>query len=143
MSIATRLEQCARDFELTVADKDWSRVARHSCENAVREEHELPLISLRHEGVEQIISEWRQMVEKFDLRFDHRIVAPLGRAKAVGNRVTLRWIGVHAKDQAPEQPHPGLKQPHRGWRVSPTRRRPPGRRSQEKQVHAGHRRQPR
>lgn len=29
MSIATRLEQYARDFELTVADKDWSRVARH------------------------------------------------------------------------------------------------------------------
>lgn len=67
----------------------------------MREEHEPPLISLRHEGVEQIISEWRQMVEKFDLRFDHRIVVPLGRARAVGNRATLRWIGVYAIDQAP------------------------------------------
>jgi len=67
----------------------------------VREEYALPLISIRHEGVEEIIREWRQMVENFDNRFDHRIVVPVGRARATGKRVTLRWIGAYVIDDAP------------------------------------------
>ena len=54
-----RFEQYARDFDLTVGDDDWSRIRRHFCEDAVREEHALPLISLRHHGIDQILSEWR------------------------------------------------------------------------------------
>ena len=96
-----RFEQYARDFDLTVGDDDWSRIRRHFCEDAVREEHALPLIRLRHHGIEQILSEWRRMVENFDRRFDHRIVIPVGRAKAVGNRVTLRWVGAYVIEEAP------------------------------------------
>ena len=101
MDLAARFEQYASDFELTKRDGDWSRVEQHFCQDAVREEHEPPLISLRHEGVEQIIGEWRQMIEKFDRRFDHALVVPLGRAQATGNEVRLRWIGVYAIDDAP------------------------------------------
>jgi hypothetical protein len=101
MSLEERFEQYARDFEQTVADDDWSRIRRHFCEDAVREEHCLPLISLRHQGTEQILQKWRQIVENFDRRFDHRIVVPVGRAKATGNRVTLRWVAAFAIDDAP------------------------------------------
>lgn len=101
MSLVERFEQYAHDFELTKLDGDWSRVRQHFCVDAVREEHEPPLISLRHEGLEQIIDEWREMIENFDRRFDHALVVPLGPAKAVGNEVRLRWIGVYAIDDAP------------------------------------------
>ena len=101
MSLATRFEQYARDFELTMTDDNWSRIRAHFCEDAVREEHALPLISLRHEGVEQIVSEWRQIIDNFDRRFDYRIVTPVGRAKMSGDRVTLRWVGAYVIDRAP------------------------------------------
>lgn len=101
MDLGSRFEQYARDFDLAVDDDDWSRVRAHFCDEAVREEHVPPVISLRHEGVEQIVNEWRKMVENFDRRFDYRIVTPIGRAKASGNQVTLRWVGAYVIEEAP------------------------------------------
>ena len=101
MDLVSRFERYARDFDLAVADDDWSRVRAHFCDDAVREEHVPPLISLRHEGAEQIVNGWRKMVASFDRRFDVRIVVPVGRAKASGNKVALRWVGAYVIENAP------------------------------------------
>ncbi len=101
MDLASRFEQYAHNFDRAVDDDDWSRVRAHFCDDAVREEHVPPLISLRQESVEKILNEWRDIAENFDRRFDYRIVIPVGRAKACGNRVTLRWVGAYVIEEAP------------------------------------------
>lgn len=95
MDLRKRLEQYADDFDMTVEDDDWSRIRRHFTNDAVREEHVLPLISLRHEGIETIIDEWRKMVAGFDRRFDRRILVRTGAGRQEGCIVTLPWVGIY------------------------------------------------
>jgi hypothetical protein len=95
MDLRERFARYADDFDLTVGDDDWSRIRTHFAENAVREEHVPPLISLHHEGIDQIISEWRAMVANFDRRFDRRILVRTGPVEQNGNVVTLPWVGIY------------------------------------------------
>jgi len=90
-----RFAQYVTDFDKTVEDDDWSRIERHFTDDAIREEHALPVISLRHEGLETIIDEWRKMVVNFDRRFDVRILVPTGPVHQDGNTVTMPWVGIY------------------------------------------------
>ena len=101
MDLTKRFEQYADDFDRTVADDDWSRIRRHFSDDAVREEHALPLISLRHVGIDQIIEEWMKMVANFDRRFDRRILVRVGPAQQQGEVVTLRWVGMYIAGDTP------------------------------------------
>ena len=101
MDLGTRFEQYADDFDKTVQDDNWSRIRRHFTDDAVREEHALPLISLRHERIETIIDEWRRMVANFDRRFDVRILVRTGPARQEGSIVTLPWVGIYIIGDTP------------------------------------------
>lgn len=95
MDLRKRFERYADDFDKTVEDDDWSRIRAHFAHDAVREEHALPLINLRHEGIDQIVSEWQKMVANFDRRFDRRILVRTGPIEQNGNVVTLPWVGIY------------------------------------------------
>lgn len=101
MNIARRFEQYAADFELTKQDGDWSRVEEHFHPDAKRREVIPPLLNIEIEGRRNLIAQWKEMIENFDLRFPYRFVQPLGQAKADGDMVELRWVGVYAIDGAP------------------------------------------
>jgi hypothetical protein len=95
MDLKSRFARYADDFDRTVEDDHWPRIRDHFADDAVREEHALPLISLRHEGIDEIISEWRKMVASFDRRFDRRILVRTGAVEQNGNVVTLSWVGIY------------------------------------------------
>ena len=95
MDLRKRFAQYADDFDKTVDDDDWSRIRNHFTGDAIREEHVLPLIDLRHDGIDEIISQWRIMVENFDRRFDRRILVRTGPIEQNGNVVTLPWVGIY------------------------------------------------
>jgi hypothetical protein len=101
MDLRDRFARYADDFDRTVEDDDWSRIRDHFARDAVREEHAVPLISLRHEGIDQIISEWREMVANFDRRFDRRILVRTGPVEQDGNVVTLPWVGIYLYRDTP------------------------------------------
>lgn len=101
MNIAERFERYASDFELTKQDGDWSRITAHFHIHASRREEIPPLLNIHIEGRNNLISQWREMIENFDLEFDYRFVKPLAPAVVHGNQVKLRWIGVYAIEGAP------------------------------------------
>jgi hypothetical protein len=101
MDLAQRFEQYADDFDRTVADEDWSRIRPYFTEDAVREEHMLPLMSFCHTGIDEIIEQWRSMVANFDRRFDRRVLVRVSPARQEGAVVTLHWVGIYCVPGAP------------------------------------------
>ena len=101
MDLRRRFEQYADDFDRTVLDDDWSRIREHFAHDAVREEHNPPLISLCHTGIDQIIEEWRKMVENLDRRFDRRILVRTGQILQDENIVVLPWVGTYIIGDTP------------------------------------------
>ena len=91
----------ADDFELTIEDDNWDRLRRHFHEDAVREEHAPPLVSFRHEGIDEIIAQWQRIVEGFDRRFERRILVRTGRAEQLGTVVTMPWVGIYRVRDVP------------------------------------------
>ncbi len=101
MDLAARFERYADDFDRTVEDDDWSRIRPYFTEDAVREEHMLPLMSFRHSGIDEIINQWRPIVEGFDRRFDRRVLVRVSPARQEANVVTLHWVGIYCAGDAP------------------------------------------
>lgn len=101
MDLRARFIRYAADFDRTVQDDDWSRVRAHFTEDAVREEHEPPVIDIRVEGLDRIIEQWRDMVENIDRKFDRRIVVNSGPVTQQGDVVVFPWVGVYVLDGTP------------------------------------------
>lgn len=101
MDLARRFEDYASDFDRTVRDDDWSRIRPYFTDDAVREEHMLPLMSLRHRGIDEIIDQWRPIVSNFDRRFEQRILVRVGPARQRAQVVTLHWVGIYCVGDAP------------------------------------------
>lgn len=101
MDLAVLFEQYANDFDRTVEDDDWSRIRPYFTDDAVREEHMLPLMSFRHSGIGEIIDQWRQIVANFDRRFDRRVLVRVNPARQEADVVTLHWVGIYCVGDAP------------------------------------------
>ena len=101
MDLAVLFEQYAKDFDRTVEDDDWSRIRPYFTDDAVREEHMLPLMSFRHSGIGEIIDQWRQIVANFDRRFDRRVLVRVSPARQEADVVTLHWVGIYCVGDAP------------------------------------------
>lgn len=101
MDLAVRFETYADDFDRTVEDDDWLRIRKHFAKDAIREEHNPPVISLRHEGIDMIINEWRTIVENFDRLFDRRVLVRTAPAQQNRNVVTLPWVGIYVFSETP------------------------------------------
>ena len=101
MDLRARFAQFADDFDRTVEDDDWSRIRVHFAEDAIRQENEPPLIQLRLEGIENVIAQWQEMVERFDRRFDRRILVRTGPVEQAGNIVSMPWVGIYLVEGTP------------------------------------------
>lgn len=101
MDLAKRFEQYADDFDRTFEDDDWSRLRQYFTEDAVREEHVPPIIDFRHEGIDEIIDGWNEIVDNFDRAFEHRVFVRVRPPQREGNVVTLHWVGIYCVGHAP------------------------------------------
>lgn len=101
MDLRARFRQFADDFDRTIDDDDWSRIRAHFAQDAVREEFEPPLIHLRIERADEIIEQWQEMVERFDRRFDRRILVQTGPIEQSGNVVSFPWVGIYVLRDTP------------------------------------------
>ncbi|QKQ25810.1 hypothetical protein [Candidatus Reidiella endopervernicosa] len=79
----------AADFELCVADDNWSRLAKWLAEDAIYLNVGGP--DPRFEGRDAIINYLREDVMNLDRRFDSRTLEALTKPRVDGSNLNRRW----------------------------------------------------
>ena len=89
MSITNTFERFAADFEITIADDDWSRLEKYFATDATYLNVGGP--DPKSVGREAILDYLKNDVANTDRRFDTRTLAALTPPKAEGDRLSRRW----------------------------------------------------
>ncbi|HEY8155619.1 MAG TPA: nuclear transport factor 2 family protein [Myxococcota bacterium] len=95
MSKIARFAAYAAAFEKSYASDDWSHVEPFFTEDAVYEIDLEPPIGARLEGRDAILAYFKQVVDRFDRRFESRELALLEGPKEEGDSVWIRGTATY------------------------------------------------
>ena len=93
--LTNRLLDYMAAYERSYADDDWTRLEPFFKEDAVLEVSGGPPWGGRWRGRAAVIGTLRDRAERFDRRFQERILAPRGSIVRMGNSVALPWRGIY------------------------------------------------
>lgn len=100
MGIVEIFERFAADFELSVADDDWSRLAKYLADDATYLNVGGP--DPKCQGRAAILTYLKEDISSYDRRFDTRKLAALAPPTADGNRLRRRWRCTYTLAGAPD-----------------------------------------
>jgi hypothetical protein len=102
MSLIARFAEYAAAFEKAFESDDWSGVEPFFDEAAVYEVG-LPLLGRsRCEGREEVLTWFREVLDRFDRRFDSRELGLLEGPKESGNEVWIRGTATYRAKGLPD-----------------------------------------
>jgi hypothetical protein len=99
MTLVDRFKEYAKDFELTFADDDWTRLERYFTEDAV---YSTPANGMRVSGRASALATLRAAISGFDRRCDTRRLATTGGPWEEGDEVSRRWAARFTLGGAPD-----------------------------------------
>jgi hypothetical protein len=102
MSLTQHFVRYAAAFEKAVRDDDWSVVEPFFTEDAVYEVPLGPPLGARLEGRDAILAYFKEVLDRFDRRFDSREVELLEGPREQGDSVWIRGRAVYRKRGVPE-----------------------------------------
>ena len=102
MSKIPRFAEYAAAFEKSYASDDWSVTEPFFCEDAVYEIDLDPPIGGRFEGRPAILAYFKNVLDRFDRRFDSRELALLDGPTQDGDAVRIRGSATYRKEGVPE-----------------------------------------
>jgi len=100
MGIIEIFERFAADFELAVADDDWSRLEKYLADDATYLNVGGP--DPKCQGRDAILAYLKDDVASYDRRFDTRRLAALTPPTVDGNRLWRRWRCTYTLAGAPD-----------------------------------------
>ncbi len=100
MDIIKIFENFAADFEVTVADDDWSRLEKYLADDATYLSVEDPDSICK--GRDAIIAYLKEDVTNFDRRFDTRTLVALTSPIVERNRLSRKWRCTYTLTGAPD-----------------------------------------
>jgi len=102
MSKIPRFAAYAAAFEKSVASDDWSHVAPFFTEDAVYDIPAAPPLGGRIEGRAAILTWFKDILDRFDRRFESRKLALLEGPKETGDAVWIRGTATYRAKGVPE-----------------------------------------
>ena len=102
MSKIARFAAYAAAFEKSYASDDWSHVEPFFTEDAVYEIDLEPPIGARLEGRDAILAYFKQVVDRFDRRFESRELALLEGPRQEGDSVWIRGSATYSAPGVPD-----------------------------------------
>ena len=87
----------AGDFEKTLADDDWTRLAQYFCDDAVYEV-DAPIIGCRLETTENIFAGIKKSLDGMDRRFDSRDIDLTSGPERDGDELRASWTITYHKE---------------------------------------------
>ena len=102
MNLKKRFLQYARDFEVTYADDDWSRLEPYFTEDAVYESSASPSLAIDARGRDAVLAAMRQSVDSFDRLYDSRRIEIVPPIEEEDGAITIRWAAVYTLAGAPD-----------------------------------------
>ena len=100
MDILRSFMTYARDFETTLADDDWARLAPYFAPDAVYEV-KAPSFGCRLVGPAAIFAGMKKSLDGFDRRFARRDVEVTSGPDISGDEMSMSWKVVYHKDGLP------------------------------------------
>lgn len=100
MDIVEIFERFAADFELSVADDDWSRLGKYLADDATYLNVGGP--DPKCQGRAAILTYLKEDISNYDRRFDTRRLAALAPPTADGNHLRRRWRCTYSLAGAPD-----------------------------------------
>ncbi len=101
MSIIERFMAYAADFEKTLADDDWSRLAQYFSEDAVYRV-ESGLFGCELTGPASIFAGMKKSLDGFDRKFSKREIALTEGPDVEGDEMRVSWTVNYRKDDLPD-----------------------------------------
>ena len=108
MSKIPRFAACAATFEKSVASDDWSLLEPFFTEAAVYDTVADPPLGGRIEGRAAVLAWFKDILDRFDRRFESREVALLEGPKEIGDAVWIRGSATYRAKGVPN-PHPDVE----------------------------------
>ncbi len=102
MSKAAHFAAYAEAFEKAFVSDDWSLVEPFFVEDAIYEIGLDPPMGGRFEGRAAILAYFKEILDRFDRRFESREVAPLEGPKEDGESVWIRGSATYRADGVPD-----------------------------------------
>jgi hypothetical protein len=100
MEILQQFMAYAADFEKTLLDDDWSRLARYFTDDAVYE-IEGSSLACRLQGRDAIFAGLKKSLDGFDRKFPGRDIAVLDGPHVSDDEIRMRWQVTYTKDGVP------------------------------------------
>lgn len=101
MGIIERFVAYAADFEKTLADDDWSRLAQYFREDAVYRV-ESDLFGCELTGREDIFTGMKKSLDGFDRNFSEREIAMTEGPEVEGDEMRVSWTVIYHSDDRPD-----------------------------------------
>lgn len=101
MSIVERFVAYAADFEKTLADDDWSRLAQYFSDDAVYRV-ESDLFGCELTGAHAIFAGMKKSLDGFDRTFSTRKIAMTEGPAVEGDEMRVGWTVTYHKDDLPD-----------------------------------------
>ncbi len=101
MDLVTLYAAYAGAFEFAIVDDDWTRIEPFFTDDIIVVCHSEPFVA-EAKGLDNVIDYFRDSVEKFDRRFDERVVSFPGKPVRDGDQVLMHWAAVFQIAGAPD-----------------------------------------
>lgn len=101
MGIVERFVAYAADFEKTLADDDWSRLAQHFGDDAVYRV-ESDLFGCELNGAEAIFAGMKKSLDGFDRNFPTREISMTEGPAVEGDELSVSWTVTYHKPGLPD-----------------------------------------
>jgi hypothetical protein len=101
VSILERFIAYAADFEKTLADDDWSRLAQHFSDDAVYRV-ESDLFGCELTGRDSIFAGMKKSLDGFDRNFSEREIAMTEGPEVKGDEMSVSWTVTYHKTDLPD-----------------------------------------
>ncbi len=101
MSIIERFAAYAADFEKTLADDDWSRLAQYFSQDAVYRV-ESDLFGCELTGPDSIFAGMKKSLDGFDRNFSKREIALTEGPAVEGEEMRVSWTVTYHKEDLPD-----------------------------------------
>jgi hypothetical protein len=101
MGVIERFLAYAADFEKTLADDDWSRLAQHFSDDSVYRV-EADLFGCELTGPDDIFAGMKKSLDGFDRHFPEREIAITAGPDVQGDEMRVSWTVTYHKEGVPD-----------------------------------------